>query len=99
MQLNSKQIKHLRSLAHAIQPVVTIGQHGVTENVRAEIIGALKFHELIKIKLAGIENKDQKSIIEATCSSNKAVHIQTIGKIATIFKRNPNRIRINFPKI
>ena len=99
MQLNSKQIKHLRGLAHAIKPVVTIGQHGVTENVESEITGALKFHELIKIKLAGVENEDRKAVVDAICTVNKAVHVQTIGKVATIFKRNPNRIKIDIPKI
>ena len=99
MQLNNKQIKHLRGLAHAIKPVVTIGQNGITENVANEITGALKFHELIKIKLAGVENEDRKSVVEAICENNKASHVQTIGKVATIFKRNPNNIKIEIPKI
>ena len=99
MQLNSKQIKHLRGLAHAIKPVVTIGQNGITENVKNEITAALKFHELIKIKLAGVENEDRKSVVEGICESNKATHVQIIGKVATIFKRNPNNIKIEIPKI
>lgn len=99
MQLNKKQIKYLRGLGHAIKPVVTIGQHGMTENVEAEITGALKFHELIKIKLAGVENEDRKAVVESICTANKATHVQTIGKVATIFKRNPNNIKIEIPKI
>ena len=99
MQLNNKQIKHLRGLAHALKPVVMIGQHGLSENVENEIAGALKFHELIKIKLAAYEAAERKEVVEKICADNKATHVQTIGRVLTIFKRNPNQIKIEIPKI
>ena len=37
MQLSTKQIKHLRALAHNIKPVVMIGQNGLSDNIHMEI--------------------------------------------------------------
>lgn len=98
MQLNSKQIKHLRGLAHALKPVVIIGQHGITDNIHTEIEAALKFHELIKVKLAAYEAAERKEVVQGLCEQHKATHVQTIGRVATLFKRNPNKIKIEIPK-
>lgn len=99
MQLNSKQIKHLRGLAHALKPVVIIGQHGLSDNIHHEIDAALKFHELIKVKLAAYETSERKAVVEGLCEQHKATHVQTIGKMTTLFKRNPNKIKIEIPKV
>lgn len=99
MQLSPKQIKYLRTLAHDLKPVVMLGQNGLTENVMNEIEGALKFHELIKIKLAGYEGAERRQIVEQICEVQKATHVQSIGKMAVIFKRNPNKIKIEIPKV
>jgi RNA-binding protein len=37
MKLTTKQIAHLRGMAHALSPVVMIGNNGLTENVLKEI--------------------------------------------------------------
>jgi RNA-binding protein len=50
MTLNARQRKHLRGLAHALQPVVTVADKGLSRNVMAEIESALDHHELVKIK-------------------------------------------------
>ena len=50
MNLNKKQIQHLKGLAHSLKPVVMLGANGLTEAVVAEIDYALNHHELIKIK-------------------------------------------------
>ena len=49
MNLNKKQIQHLKSLAHHLNPVVMIGNNGLTEGVLAEIELSLAHHELITV--------------------------------------------------
>ena len=39
MPLSKNQIKHLRSLAHNLKPVILVGQNGVTDNVINELNG------------------------------------------------------------
>ncbi|MDP2248230.1 MAG: YhbY family RNA-binding protein, partial [Nitrosomonadales bacterium] len=51
--MNSKQITYLRGLGHHLNPVVSIGNNGLTEQVLKEIELALTAHELIKIKVSG----------------------------------------------
>lgn len=49
--LSEKQRKFLRGLAHALEPVVWIGNSGLTDGVVAEADRALRDHELIKVKI------------------------------------------------
>ena len=51
MSLSPRQKRHLRGLTHALQPVVIVGDKGLTEAVMAEIELALDHHELVKIRL------------------------------------------------
>ncbi|MDH5710275.1 MAG: ribosome assembly RNA-binding protein YhbY [Gammaproteobacteria bacterium] len=94
MSLLKSQIKYLRSLAHNIKPIVTIGQNGITDNVIAELEGALNFHELVKIKLANDERNDRKEMIRLLCEKTSAEVVQTIGKTATFFRRNNKNPKI-----
>jgi len=48
MQLNEKQLKFLRGKAHALKPVVMLGQKGLTDNVLAETVQALKVAAAIR---------------------------------------------------
>ncbi|EJS89092.1 hypothetical protein AAUPMB_07522, partial [Pasteurella multocida subsp. multocida str. Anand1_buffalo] len=48
--LSTKQKQFLKGLAHHLNPVVMIGNNGLTEGVLAEIDNALAHHELIKVK-------------------------------------------------
>ena len=57
---NQKQTKHLKSLCHALDPVVRIGQKGVTDAVMSELEIALSHHELIKIKVS-VGDRDARS--------------------------------------
>ena len=51
MPLTGKQRRALRALGHHLEPVVIIGQSGVTEGIIAAVEQALKDHELIKVKI------------------------------------------------
>jgi len=53
--LSNAEKKELRKKAHALKPVVMIGQHGLTDAVLAEIDLALNAHELIKVRVRGSE--------------------------------------------
>ena len=57
MELSERQRKYLRGLGHALNPVLLIGQHGVTPAVVAEAQRALHDHELIKVKFRGADRE------------------------------------------
>ena len=51
LPLNGKQRRELRALGHHLEPVVIVGQQGVTDGVVAAVDQALHDHELIKVKI------------------------------------------------
>jgi RNA-binding protein len=82
--------KKLKSEAHNLNPVVMIGQSGLTDTVLAEIELALDHHELIKIKIRA-ERDERKLICEKICTSTGAELIQSIGQVVVIYRLNPNK--------
>lgn len=82
--------KKLKSEAHSLNPVVTIGQSGLTETVLAELELALDHHELLKVKIRA-ERDDRKVISEKICTSTGAELIQSIGQVIVIYRLNPNK--------
>lgn len=97
MSLNKNQIKYLRGLCHALNPVVMLGQKGLTQEVLDELEIALAHHELIKIKL-GVDDREQRQKIANTiCETSGAECVQSIGKTISIFRRNPKKPVVNLP--
>ena len=98
MPLTTNQIKHLRNLTHHLKPVVSIGQHGITENVMNELNIALNHHELVKIKIAGEDRDARQAMIQQLCDETSADKVQAIGKTLTLFRRNPEKPKIDLPR-
>jgi RNA-binding protein len=88
MAISKLKIRELRSQAHALNPVVMLGNKGYTEAVQAEIERALFDHELIKIRLSGLERPERKQLIEQICQLHKASLIQALGHTVTLYRAN-----------
>lgn len=82
--------KALKAKAHALNPVVMIGQAGLTPAVINEIGVALDAHELIKVKIRA-ERNERKTISEQICLETQSELIQSIGQIVVLFRKNPNK--------
>jgi RNA-binding protein len=79
--------KFLRTKAHTLKPVVLTGQHGLSEAVLQEVEIALDHHELIKVRLNASDREERKAMTETLCASTGAELIQSIGHIATIYRK------------
>lgn len=86
MKLSTKQIAHLRGLAHALNPVVMIGNNGLTENVMKEIELNLNAHELIKVQVAGDDRNLRKAIFDDICKQTSATAVHHIGKQLVFYR-------------
>ena len=86
MNITSEQRRFLRAQAHSLNPVVMIGDAGLTENVIKEIELGLASHELIKIKSHGGDKPARENLIEEICARLDAAPVQHIGKILVIYK-------------
>lgn len=52
------QKMHLRAASHGLKPVVMIGQRGLTDELIQTANQVLQRHELIKVKLVGLKDKE-----------------------------------------
>lgn len=98
MPLSSSQKRYLRGFAHDLKPVILVGQKGITPALLAEFDGALAHHELVKVKLADDERDSREASIEAIRAHSGAELVQTIGKVACFYKRNPDKAQFTLPK-
>ena len=86
MALSGKQRRKLRALGHHLDPVVMVGQQGITPGVIGATEQALFDHELIKVKMPeGREEREAalKQLAEATESEVA----QSLGRTALLFKK------------
>ena len=81
--------KALKARAHSLDPVVQIGDQGLTSAVIREIDRSLKAHELIKIRAFNDERDERAAWLEEICSALHAAPVQHIGKILVVWRENP----------
>ncbi|MES2502928.1 MAG: ribosome assembly RNA-binding protein YhbY [Pseudomonadota bacterium] len=88
MKLSTKQIAHLRGLAHSLSPVVMIGNNGLTDNVIKEVELNLNAHELIKIQVAGDDRETRKAMYVEICAKTNAIAVHHIGKQLVVYRKS-----------
>lgn len=86
MGLNGKQRRKLRALGHHLEPVVMVGQSGVTEGVIAATEQALEDHELIKVKV-GEGPEDRHEAAERLAEATKSEVAQVLGRTVLLFRK------------
>jgi len=76
----------LRAEAHALKPVVIIGEAGLTPSVMKEIAASLDSHGLIKVRVFGDDREMRTEIYENICTELQAHPVQHIGKLLVIYR-------------
>jgi putative YhbY family RNA-binding protein len=85
-ELTPEQRRALRAAAHHLNPVVSIAQKGLTPTVLKEIDQCLKAHELIKVRLYGIERADREALFTEICTSLGCSQVQHIGNLLVLWR-------------
>src|SRR5688572_11697543 len=98
LDLSGRDRRHLRSLAHALDPVVQIGAAGVTPGVLAALDRALSDHELVKVRIAR-ERDARREIADALAGATRSAVAGLVGHVAVLYRpaREPERRRIELP--
>ena len=86
LKLTSAQRSDLRSQAHGLDPVVMIGDSGLTPAVMKEIDASLNSHGLIKIRVLGDDRDARVGHYETICADLGAAPVQHIGKLLVIYR-------------
>lgn len=86
LKLTPAERSELRSEAHALNPVVIIGEAGLTPSVLKEIDVSLDAHGLIKVRVFGDDREARIAIYETICEKLGAAPIQHIGKLLVLYR-------------
>jgi RNA-binding protein len=97
MQINERQRRHLKGLAHPLKPVILIGNAGLTDAVVAETIRALHDHELIKVRLPGLDREERDAALKLLAERTSSAYVTRIGHVAVLFRPREPLSRIVLP--
>ena len=93
IELSIAERKSFRADAHHLDPVVMIGNDGLTPAVKKEAEAALNAHGLIKIRVLGDDRAAREAIYQQLADELNAAPIQHIGKLLVLWRPQPEKIR------
>ena len=96
--ITSKQRAQLRGLAQNEDTIIQIGKGGITSAVIESVDNALQARELIKGRVLESSMLSAREACDEICEECKAEPVQVIGTKFVIFRRNPQKPRIELVK-
>ena len=95
IQLTPAERKVHRSEAHHLDPVVLIGNDGLTTSVQKEVDAALHAHGLIKVRVFSDDRTKRETFFQQLADELNAAPIQHIGKLLILWR--PKAIKTQTP--
>ena len=89
--LTPRERAHLKARAHALEPVVQVGNAGLTDTVAAEVERALAAHELIKVRINGADRDAREELCDAIGARADAAEVQRVGKVLVLWRPRPDQ--------
>ncbi|MGZ5847837.1 MAG: YhbY family RNA-binding protein [Ramlibacter sp.] len=94
IQLTIAERKAHRAEAHHLDPVVMIGNEGLTAAVAKEVDAALNAHGLIKVRVLGDDRAEREAMYQQLADQLGAAPIQHIGKLLVLWRPKPAKERV-----
>lgn len=91
IELSIQDRKAHRAEAHHLDPVVMVGNEGLTPAVKKEIDAALNAHGLIKVRVFGDDRLEREKIFDTVADDLGAAQIQHIGKLLVLWRPKPKK--------
>ena len=95
--LSGKQRRHLRSLAHGLKPVVSVGRQGLSDPVLASVDDAYNSSELVKVRLERACELDRKEAAAQLAVATESHLIQVLGRTVLLYRPDPVEPVIQLP--
>lgn len=93
LKLTPAERSALRAEAHGLNPVVMIGESGLTESVMKEIASSLDAHGLIKVRVFGDDREARIAMYEQVCEELGAAPVQHIGKLLVLYRPKKETVK------
>ena len=94
IQLTPAQRKEHRAEAHHLDPVVMIGNDGLTPSVQKQIDAALNSHGLIKVRVFSDDRTSREAMFTSLADALGAAPIQHIGKLLVLWRPMPPKEKV-----
>lgn len=95
--LTGKQKRHLRSLAHHLDPIFQIGKGGVNDHLIRHIEEAIEVRELIKVSVLNNSIEEAREIAPEIAERSGCELVQVIGKTIVLYKESQDHKTIELP--
>ena len=93
LKLTPAERSALRAEAHGLNPVVMIGEAGLTESVMKEIATSLDAHGLIKVRVFGDDREARVAMYEQISTELDAAPVQHIGKLLVLYRPKKDAVK------
>ena len=97
MELSENQRRFLRGRAHALKPVIHVGNNGLTDGVAKETARALKDHELIKVRAPGSDRQARDALFADLATRTDSTLVHRIGHVAILYRANKTKPGLIIP--
>jgi len=91
IELSIAERKAHRAEAHHLDPVVMVGNDGLTPAVVKETDAALNAHGLVKIRVLGDDREAREAMYRELADRLDAAPIQHIGKLLVLWRPQPKK--------
>jgi len=93
IQLTPTERKAKRSLAHHLEPLVLVGNEGLSPAVVKEVDAALNAHGLIKVRVFSDSREDRSTLLAEMAERLDAAAVQHIGKLLVLWRPIPPKAK------
>ena len=87
--LTGAQKSHLRGLGQTLAPALKLGKGGLTPAFLTELQHGLRAHELVKLRLLGIERAEREELCVKIADEGRCVFVGAVGHTALFYRQHP----------
>ena len=94
LELSAAERREHRAAAHHLDPVVMVGNDGLTEAVVKAVDAALNAHGLVKVRVSDGERESRETMLSELTARLGAAPVQHIGKLLVLWRPMPEKERV-----
>ena len=96
--LSGKQRSYLKKMAHELDPTVSSGKSGLTENIKKEMLTGFEARELVKVKIQEGCTLEPKEVANQLADELDAEFVQAIGRKFVLYRESKDHKKIELPR-
>jgi RNA-binding protein len=97
MELRGKQKRFLRAMGVTMDPILTVGKDGVSDNTIVQADGALLARELIKGRVLNTAPEAPDDTAAEIAERTGSELVQVVGRNFLLYRPNPEKPVIQLP--